>query len=1008
VSAGASTAQAQALSMAKSAFVLKRKGPATKTVLPPGGVKPPTATSSVNSKQTANAPPASRRAQYDNGSLAFLNVMCMAARKLLTWVGAVPKWTGIWIVLEAGDGSESAPFVGKIIDCARGEATTAQSGAFASDWWEFRGGKEGRRRRRSAEGGDKRPRKEGDARRADDEDLPRGDARGGGCSGERGHVGAGTGDDGQDGGGEGQVGVHSAAAASSSIGDAGPVGSASVPAFQLHSRSVVKTVAGSSMGTRTLREADLKKVLDGGGLEDASQITWNDIANFFSRAGGVLRARCDKPTQFSWARACPFGLLGNRWSAPGFKHPVDSGHFFPLNHSASKGSGIERKRLVVCVAAHLSPFYANILSSCMAAALVSGKKRRSNPKDPFADSSKISSKRRKNAAMPSNGSTPSKVELSAAAKSSAAKTAAAKNAAAKAATANAAAAKATTATDVAAKVAAAKTAPAKTAAAKTAAAKAAAAKAAATQAAAAKIAAAKTAPAKVAAPKTAAANTATAEATAAKPAAARPAAAKPAAAKVAAAKVAAAKGAARAPPKHPPSAKAGSNAPLVTVPPDGAAVGTGRGGAAVSGGGGPIVPMAEQPLCVLVRAGERSRMHEVWMRRPCPLLPPSTMLSAVSLSGSALSEAARASVDIRVVLPRSLLKEAFGALTAAQRVATPATVDVAGRSELAVRLTVGNHDPVYAFSSTLMQMGSVLAFNESVQSSKRFISWMGTVVTSNAYLPAPLHFYVRKSASVADVAAAVCTDVSGRFLSDCVWALPRASRRSSGTRSEFGAFGGCSVSVRDVLDAGQQAYLTNALLDSGLGELQLLCVAAKSPSAVLSCSQSASFTSIAGEEVSLQRALVSILEVLDGWDTTVEQYVMLLNIDNTHWISATVSLSTGFVIVYDSLAGFCPAKKAILSKLLLFARQAEIRWRTFHPKSVDAIEWQTAEVNTPRQADTYNCALFAFSYIWCTLLGQDFESMLFEGDHLRLSFIYFVLACGRAQSSAEVEERGDA
>ena len=60
-------------------------------------------------------------------------------------------------MLEAGDGTAAAPFVGKIINLAAGETTTAERDAFASDWWEFRGGNDGRRRRQRAQaGGDER------------------------------------------------------------------------------------------------------------------------------------------------------------------------------------------------------------------------------------------------------------------------------------------------------------------------------------------------------------------------------------------------------------------------------------------------------------------------------------------------------------------------------------------------------------------------------------------------------------------------------------------------------------------------------------------------------------------------------------------------------------------------------------------------------------------------------------------------------------------------------------
>ncbi|OSX80075.1 hypothetical protein BU14_0060s0041 [Porphyra umbilicalis] len=220
---------------------------------------------------------------------------------------------------------------------------------------------------------------------------------------------------------------------------------------------------------------------------------------------------------------------------------------------------------------------------------------------------------------------------------------------------------------------------------------------------------------------------------------------------------------------------------------------------------------APERLWALERAASRMRMDQVWRRLPVPLLPHSTIASVVLLSGPALSAAARASTKVRVLLSRPKLKEAFDALAAAERTTIGG---VPAGHELAVMLTLGEHDAVYVFSSTLMQMSSVLAFNESILSSNTFISWVGEFASSTAHLPAVLNFLTGEPMAVAVMAEEIHTDMAGRLLPDCVWALPGARRGAVTTERQVGAFRGLSANVQDVCDAGQREFLSNATSQS--------------------------------------------------------------------------------------------------------------------------------------------------------------------------------------------------
>lgn len=897
-------------SSAAPAFVLKTKAaapskgttkpstsplcaPAEKTSSGAPSQDGPSTTPSQTPSSTAPARPAlGRRGTFDAMSLSILQMMCCAARQLLSLVAATPKWTNVWLVLEAGDGSAASPFYGHIINCGKdGDAVaSSESGELCADWWAFRGGKQGRRQAAKAAGatvgaGGTKP----NAGRAGGAGV---DAKDGEDNKTDGESGNGRGRDGQDVKTGGEDG-----------GDAASSGATSYPEQKMLSRSAVKGIVERHAGSKTLSKDDLAAVLVSGGLDDFKEITYGDIEDIFLRAAVVLRARCDAKNAFSWARFCPVPLLANGWSTPSMPHAVHGSDFVPPNHRSSKGQGIDKKRLMVCVAVHLSPFFAKIFEEHFSACRASGKKKRKRCNDPFAGAETANGKpHKKGKSDGSKGKLTRAEQLSAAAKARlnkmeaqhAARIAKTKADAVKAATI-ALAARAKAASEAVAKAAANPLAPAKR--------------------------------------------------------------------------------------KTDPPAAGGDNS----------------GGHKCSKMG----PAASDALCVLERASGQVRMHEAWMRQPTSLLPPSTTLTVVSLCGAALSAAARASVSVRVVLSRPLLKIAFAELAAAIRAAPPPLSDTTNTTELAVRLTLGNCEPVFAFQTTLDQMSSVLAFNDTIEMSHGFLSWVGELGVCNDALPPQLNFFSGEATQIRTMASAVRDDMAGRLLGDCVWAMPTVGRLSDATPSTHGAFGGYCVNVHDVCDAGRRAFATNALLDGALAELHFRCANASMPIAVLSCSQSASFTTIAGDEVSLRRAVLSIMDVLSTWDASVDRFVMLFNIGNYHWISASISFSSRSVVLYDSGRGKSSAKAFILSRLLLFARQAELRRRAvFLNAVVEDIQWRTdEEINRPTQQDGYNCGLFAFSFLWCSVHGVDFASLPVVGDHLRLSLLHFVLQSGRSRQA---------
>jgi len=246
-------------------------------------------------------------------------------------------------------------------------------------------------------------------------------------------------------------------------------------------------------------------------------------------------------------------------------------------------------------------------------------------------------------------------------------------------------------------------------------------------------------------------------------------------------------------------------------------------------------------LWALERAATVTRMHDVWTRRAFPVLRATTVCSVVLLSGPPLAAAVRASTKVRVVFPRPPLKNAFEALAAAVRSSKGGVPD---GHELTVRL--GDHEPVHAFESTRDQMSSVLAFGKGIVSSADFVYWTRGLEATDAHLPASLNFWSRESVAISSMVDQVPDNIAGRVLGNCVWSLPPARRGSATTERVAGVFSGYLVNVRDVCDAGQREWITNALMDAGLAGPHGRCDAGSVPIGVLSSSQSSSFSHVRG------------------------------------------------------------------------------------------------------------------------------------------------------------------
>lgn len=295
------------------------------------GVKIPTVRAASPPPKAKSTTPSQSDGWLRGASGAVLQMVCGLGRQLLSMAGMEPKWTGLWIVLEAEDGSAASPFMGKVINCAVGAATEHDD--LAKDWWEFRGGHAGRRRRQQA-----KPNTAGVGTRP---------ASKTGAGGRAGPGGGGL--EGQRRGGGGQE-------SDGGSGDAASSDSGVYPPTTQHTCGTVAAVLGGELGTKELTTAELNKLLARAGLKHMREISTDDLADVFGRGSGLLCERLGAHI-FSWALSCPIELLRNTWTTPALPVSVDGSHFLPLKHPSSKGHGTDRKRLVLCVAAHLSLFF---------------------------------------------------------------------------------------------------------------------------------------------------------------------------------------------------------------------------------------------------------------------------------------------------------------------------------------------------------------------------------------------------------------------------------------------------------------------------------------------------------------------------------------------------------------------------------------------------------------------------------------------------------------------------
>eukprot|EP00168_Porphyra_purpurea_P004977 TRINITY_DN16008_c0_g1_i1.p2 TRINITY_DN16008_c0_g1~~TRINITY_DN16008_c0_g1_i1.p2 ORF type:complete len:200 (+),score=59.38 TRINITY_DN16008_c0_g1_i1:595-1194(+) len=176
-----------------------------------------------------------------------------------------------------------------------------------------------------------------------------------------------------------------------------------------------------------------------------------------------------------------------------------------------------------------------------------------------------------------------------------------------------------------------------------------------------------------------------------------------------------------------------------------------------------------------------------------------------------------------------------------------------------------------------------------------------------------------------------------------------------GAMTGYNLYGSCSIPAVEILLAGQKRFLTNGILDAALVEMWEHCAGLESPSWVLLTNQSEAFTTVAGTNVSDDVARKAVGEIFGVAPRRAsERFVMVLNLDNVHRISAAVEL-TGTIKVVDSMDdSFEEMKEFVVARLRLFAAEVSRLQRETDSSMPVVDRWRVVYVGTPRQTDEYN------------------------------------------------------
>ncbi|KAK1869291.1 hypothetical protein I4F81_011769 [Pyropia yezoensis] len=253
------------------------------------------------------------------GGLSLMQAISTLARQLVDGHRGPVKLTGFYAVLQASTDVKSDRPQRIIIDCCGSKKTVEEKDLIMAEW---------SRMRVEAKGAERQPRVDSALKQPPPTSEAAGEAK--------------------------------VSDASSGSDDAE---AATFPEMTLNSSELLMSFSKATKGVRKLSEAELKTVLTRCGLRSDKQLTHNIVKSIFKKAHSIILGRGMRKGAFSWTLVTPPELLVNKWSVAGASVTVDGRCFFSPDskNTSQRGVSIERRRIALCIAAHISPFWSAVL-----------------------------------------------------------------------------------------------------------------------------------------------------------------------------------------------------------------------------------------------------------------------------------------------------------------------------------------------------------------------------------------------------------------------------------------------------------------------------------------------------------------------------------------------------------------------------------------------------------------------------------------------------------------------
>ncbi|GAB0493153.1 hypothetical protein MMPV_004426 [Pyropia vietnamensis] len=426
----------------------------------------------------------------------------------------------------------------------------------------------------------------------------------------------------------------------------------------------------------------------------------------------------------------------------------------------------------------------------------------------------------------------------------------------------------------------------------------------------------------------------------------------------------------------------------------------------------------------LASSSQRLCVASLAKTKPSPTLPLGTPLSVLLLPTQRFTAVTEGDAHLRVVLPAPRLAEGMRMLGAANR-SRPRRSGVADDADQSqsttslcldavstadddmhavVRIGLEDGGSVLCSMDGLTMMSSALSLNETADNASLFLSWLAPYQASAYFFPTGLDFLVGAPCSVAEAANFLASSLSKKKADDIVWQHALLPTHGGQVASGSSLYGGFSVNVRDLLANGQQAFLSNGVLDAAIVELREMVP--HGAVYVLTTGQAAAFTEVLNQRVAEDVAVKRMAEIFKAMPSMhVVRFLMLMNLRNQHWIAVEVLVPAGKVVVYDSLDGGWPDAKAFaVRRVVRFASEYASWLRERDPLWESAARWEPSFENETTQRDGRNCGAFALAQLWCVVRGIDLRAVHCVGDHLRLAILFTILKRGIVYHSFRTQQ----